>query len=272
MVSLNPDKSNSKVTASVRPRPLLPILRTHHCYIFISLSRSFMFFCFHLFIIVFMVVCFVCFCLILYIMYFYFYLYVLLLLYLYTFIVMYILFCILFHCVVLRIVCVYTCTVILPPLVCIFCFIVSFYTLFVCKCVMYYCHRVSTQLQLTNILFNTAFCVFENLRLRYPLRDSLTSNETEMYLNEFFCWRVVVTCNAFTSEGNITTWYMCTIILFEALIDTVLTLWGLWSCGWEFWALLPAARLSEFTVFYRVSFFMVSLVTLSLVQIHGIEW
>jgi hypothetical protein len=33
-------------------------------------------------------------------------------------------------------------------LFCVFCFIVLFYVLFVCKCVLYYCHRVSTQLQL----------------------------------------------------------------------------------------------------------------------------
>jgi hypothetical protein len=33
----------------------------------------------------------------------------------------------------------------------VFCFIVLFYILFVCKCVLYYCQRVSTQLQLTNI-------------------------------------------------------------------------------------------------------------------------
>ena len=36
-------------------------------------------------------------------------------------------------------------------LFCVFCFIVSFCVLFVCKCVLYYCHWVSTQLQLTNI-------------------------------------------------------------------------------------------------------------------------
>ena len=33
----------------------------------------------------------------------------------------------------------------------VFCFIVLFCVLFVCKCVLYYCHRPSTQFQLRNI-------------------------------------------------------------------------------------------------------------------------
>jgi len=42
-------------------------------------------------------------------------------------------------------------------LLCMFCsvysaFIVLFSVLFVCKCVLYYCHRVSTQLQLKYII------------------------------------------------------------------------------------------------------------------------
>ena len=32
--------------------------------------------------------------------------------------------------------------------------LVLFYVLFVCKCVLYYCHRVLTQLQLTNISYH----------------------------------------------------------------------------------------------------------------------
>jgi len=39
----------------------------------------------------------------------------------------------------------------------VFCFIVLICVLFVCKYVLYYCHRVSTQLQLTNISYHIAY-------------------------------------------------------------------------------------------------------------------
>jgi len=44
--------------------------------------------------------------------------------------------------------------IVMYVLFCVFCFSVLFYELFLCKCVLYYCHRVSTQLQLANISYH----------------------------------------------------------------------------------------------------------------------
>jgi hypothetical protein len=52
----------------------------------------------------------------------------------------------------------------------VFCFIVLFYVLFVCKCVLYYCHRVATQLQLTNIYHIISYHTISYAKLKHGVR------------------------------------------------------------------------------------------------------
>ena len=42
-----------------------------------------------------------------------------------------------------------------------------FHVLFVCKCVLYHCHRVFTQLQLTNVSYHMSLCVDDRLVCRF---------------------------------------------------------------------------------------------------------
>jgi hypothetical protein len=65
-------------------------------------------------------------------------------------------------------------------LYCIVCF-VSFYVLFVCKCVLYFCHRVTTQLQLTNISYITSKKPFESFLMK------LRSREEREFILELTC-------------------------------------------------------------------------------------
>jgi hypothetical protein len=56
---------------------------------------------------------------------------------------------------------------------CVFCFIVLFYVLFVCKCVLYYCHRASIQLQLTNLSHHIMYITYRIIYVARFFRDAL---------------------------------------------------------------------------------------------------
>ena len=49
-------------------------------------------------------------------------------------------------------------------------FILLFCVLFVCKCVLYYCHRVSTQLQLSNISY--IVCIISSKKAGISMQSS----------------------------------------------------------------------------------------------------
>jgi len=66
---------------------------------------------------------------------------------------------------------------------CVFCFIVLFCILFVCICVLYYCHRVATQLQLTNISYHISdFSLFQNIKTSCGCRPAFYSMGTGIIL------------------------------------------------------------------------------------------
>ena len=73
-------------------------------------------------------------------------------------------------CLCIRILCLCILIFIYVPF-CVFCFIVLFCVLFVCKCVLYYCHRVSNQWQLTNI-YHIIYFIGSLASLLRPFKQS----------------------------------------------------------------------------------------------------
>ena len=95
---------------------------------------------------------------------------------------------------------------------CIVCF-VSFYVLFVCKCVLCYCHRVTTQLQLTNMssssskVYNGVYCISAfQYRVRWRAFVNTVMNHRLPHKVQT-CWikEVAVTFSSMKSLG----WSSC---------------------------------------------------------------
>ena len=59
---------------------------------------------------------------------------------------------------------------------------VLFYVLFVCKCVLYHCHRVLTQLQLTNIsnTKNTEVWLFTGRYVMFRVHTNIPEERKEL--------------------------------------------------------------------------------------------
>ena len=74
---------------------------------------------------------------------------------------------------------------------CVFCsvysvFIVLFYVLFLCKCVLYYCHWVSTQFQLTNISYHILYRILYHISYLSSIKVCVPHIQAKNVLNKYW--------------------------------------------------------------------------------------
>jgi len=60
--------------------------------------------------------------------------------------------------------------------------LMSFHVLFVCKCVLYHCHRLLTQLQLTNISYHISYRIISHHITSHNITYHITSHQTVSYI------------------------------------------------------------------------------------------
>ena len=64
--------------------------------------------------------------------------------------------------------------------------ILLLFVLFVCKCVLYYCHRVSTRLHLTNIPSHHIISYHKGISLKIPELNNSPTNNIKRYGMEVY--------------------------------------------------------------------------------------
>ena len=56
-----------------------------------------------------------------------------------------------------------------------------FHVLFGCKCILYYCHRVTTQMQLTNISYHISLKLRNNATCKLRILSKISTNQSETH-------------------------------------------------------------------------------------------
>jgi hypothetical protein len=89
--------------------------------------------------------------------------------------------------------------IVMYVLFCIFCFIVLFCILFVCKCVLHYCHRVSTQFQLIYQSYHIAYHIM-SYHIMYHIIYHI-SYHTIPYITSYHIILYIISYHTFWDSG-----------------------------------------------------------------------
>ena len=108
----------------------------------------------------------------------------------------------------------------------ILCF-VSFSVLFVCKCVLYYCHRVATKLQLTNTSYHISYRI---MSCHISYRISYISYHIIYHVIYHIICRVIYHIMSYHISYHIISYIIACHIIYHTIYHVILYIYHIMSC------------------------------------------